>query len=104
MNVTKQKLQKKLSVACNPQYLDIIDESANHNVPEGAESHFKVVAVSEQFSGKRAVQRHQQVYALLKDELENGIHALALHLYTPQEWQEKSSAPPSPVCLGGDKR
>ena len=38
------------------------------------------------------------VYALVTDEMEKGLHALALHLYTPQEWQEIAKAPDSPAC------
>jgi BolA protein len=45
------------------------------------------VLVSPDFVGKRAVQRHQMVYALVTDEMSKGLHALALHLYTPDEWQ-----------------
>lgn len=63
-----------------------------------AETHFKCVLVSPNFVGKRAVQRHQMVYALVTDEMEKGLHALALHLYTPEEWQEISKAPDSPAC------
>lgn len=45
-NSIKLKLEKGLS----PSFLEIFNESYMHNVPEGAETHFKVVVVSEQFS------------------------------------------------------
>jgi len=36
--------------------------------------------------------------------MNNGIHALTLHLYTPAEWQDsESGAPQSPPCMGGSK-
>ena len=35
------------------------------------------------------------------DDLKNGIHALALHLYTKSEWESLGKAfPKSPNCLG----
>lgn len=40
-----------------------------HNVPAGAESHFKVTVVSEQFNGKRLVARHQWINQILAEEL-----------------------------------
>ncbi|MGM0634281.1 MAG: BolA family protein, partial [Pseudomonadota bacterium] len=67
------------------------------------ESHFKVTLVSDRFEGQRAVRRHQQVYGLLGEELDGGVHALALHLYTPEEWREQGKPPDSPDCRGGGR-
>jgi BolA protein len=79
-------------------HLDVLDESHMHS--RGQETHYKAVIVSEQFAGLNAVKRHQKVYASL-GELMGQIHALALHTYTPQEWQEQGVAPASPTCRGG---
>lgn len=94
----REKLQR-----LQPHYLDIINESHMHSGP-ATESHFKVTLVSDDFEGVRAVQRHQRVYGLLGEELSGGVHALALHLYTPREWhQRQGSAPESPACRGGSR-
>jgi BolA protein len=38
----------------------------------------------------------------LAEELAGDVHALALHTYTPEEWQARfGDAPMSPPCLGG---
>jgi BolA protein len=74
-----------------------------HNVPPGSESHFKVVLAASVFDGQRKVARHQAVYALLGDLMQGGVHALALHLYTPEEWAALGGAPASPECLGGGR-
>lgn len=92
-------IEQKLA-ALQPTHLQVINESHMHSVPENSETHFKVVLVSESFAKQRAVQRHQKVYALLADELAGPVHALALHLYTPEEWQGQS--PDSPNCMGGN--
>jgi BolA protein len=97
----REIIEEKLQGAFEPLYLEVINESHMHNVPPGSESHFKVTLVSKRFSGLRPVKRHQEVYGVLADELKGGIHALALHLYIPEEWQGK--APDSPKCLGGSK-
>ena len=40
-----------------------------HNVPDGAESHFKITVVSNVFEQLRPVQRHQKIYEILKTEM-----------------------------------
>ncbi|MEZ5435240.1 MAG: BolA/IbaG family iron-sulfur metabolism protein [Pseudomonadales bacterium] len=80
-----------------PDYVELVNESHMHSVPPGSESHFKLVLVTEQFAGLRAVARHQKVYAALGEVMQQ-IHALALHTYTPAEWQAQGMAPASPQC------
>ena len=97
-------IEQKLANDFNPLHLEVINESSNHNVPEGSESHFKVVVVSPTFEGKNLLARHRLINATLADELNGHIHALAIHTYTEEEWQETSGgAPMSPPCLGGGK-
>lgn len=99
------EIEAKLTKALQPRHLEVINESSNHNVPPGSESHFKVVIVSEAFDGKMLVARHRMINEILADELQHKIHALAMHTYTPEEWNEISGqAPASPPCLGGGKR
>lgn len=97
-------IEAKLATAINPLHLEVINESSNHNVPPGSESHFKVVIVSNDFDGLMLIKRHRMVNDILADELQNKIHALALHTYTEEEWKAASgNAPMSPPCLGGSK-
>lgn len=97
--VLRQKLESGLAL----DHCEVINESHGHNVPKGSETHFKVVLVSPDFSGMRAVARHQKVYGLVSEELKGGVHALALHTYSPEEWLLQGSAPESPACRGGSK-
>ena len=94
---TETGIRDKLA-PLSPTYIEVINESHMHAGP-AVDSHFKLVVVSEQFSGLRAVQRHQTVYKLLSDELAGPVHALALHLYTSEEWQD-ANVPLSPSCQG----
>ena len=100
----QENIYSKLQQALKPLHLEVIDESHMHNVPEGSESHFRVVLVSDQFEGKPLLQRHRAVNGILAEQLTGGVHALALHTMTPEEWFAKGgTAPTSPPCLGGGK-
>lgn len=44
-------IERKLRDELEPSHLEVINESGMHNAPAGAESHFKVVVVSEKFEG-----------------------------------------------------
>jgi BolA protein len=100
----QQQINDKLRQQFAPQYLEVVNESNNHNVPAGSESHFKVTIVADAFADKRLIQRHRLVNKVLANELADDIHALALHTYTAAEWSEKfGQVPDSPQCLGGSK-
>nr|WP_299243855.1 BolA/IbaG family iron-sulfur metabolism protein [uncultured Halomonas sp.] len=97
------RIEDKLQTL-DPGYLAVENESHMHSVPPNSETHFKVILASSRFEGLMPVKRHQQVYAVLADELAGPVHALALHLYTPQEWAARSGvSPDSPNCRGGGR-
>jgi len=101
----KQSIEEKLARAIDLKHLDVINESGSHNVPPGAESHFKVVLVSDDFADDKLVQRHRRVNRALAEELQGPIHALAIHAYTEDEWRQRNGdAPMSPPCMGGQKK
>ena len=100
--VENQILSKLIQVFA-PVHLQVENESHMHSVPAGSETHFKVVLACADFTGKRQVQRHQAVYACLADNLKNGVHALALHTFSPEEWSATTQVPASPNCMGGSK-
>lgn len=91
----------------DPTHLSLDNESHKHaGYFEGKESHFKLVVVSQAFTTKRLVARHQMIYALVQPLMTaNGgtVHALAIHAYTPDEWAAQSQAPDSPNCAGQNK-
>ena len=96
-------IEEKLNAAFSPTHLEVINESNNHNVPPGSESHFKVVIVSKEFEESRLIKRHRSVNAALSEELSGSVHALAIHTYTEKEWADfyANNTPSSPNCLGG---
>ncbi len=91
----REQIEAKLRAAFTPVHLEVHDESYRHNVPAGAESHFKVVIVSDSFVSQRFLARHRAIYSELADELAGSVHALALHTYTIKEWEGLQDAVPS---------
>lgn len=54
---------------------------------EGDGRHWYATIVSAEFAGRRAIQRHQLVYATLGAKMQNDeVHALSMKTYTPAEW------------------
>ena len=99
-----ERIETALQVL-SPVHLELINESNQHNVPAGSESHWNVVVVSAAFEGLRLVKRQRTVYGALKAEMAGGIHALTMKTLTPAEWTAAGGvvSNPSPPCLGGSK-
>ncbi|KAI9915210.1 hypothetical protein PsorP6_008661 [Peronosclerospora sorghi] len=98
-----RRIHKKLVAAFAPLHLEVINESHMHNVPKGSETHFKVVVVTDQFDGKPLIERHRMVNTVVKEELNEGVHALSILSKTPKQWEGSTDVKPSPSCLGGMK-
>jgi BolA protein len=84
-----EKLERKLTGAFAPAYLQIEDDSARHaghaGARQGGESHFNVVIESAAFEGVSRVQRQRMVYAALAEELAGPVHALSVKALAPGE-------------------
>jgi BolA protein len=76
-------------ISLRPTRLDVVNESHLHaghrSSPGTGESHFRVLIVSEAFTGKSRVERHRIVNDLLSNELKNAVHALAIKACAPGE-------------------
>jgi len=80
-------IREKLSAALAPVELDVINESELHaghrSSPGTGESHFRVHIVAPAFAGKSRLERHRMVNDVLAEELDGGIHALAVRAEAP---------------------
>ncbi len=100
----RERIESKLMAAFEPTVLEVINESHMHNVPKGAETHFRVVVVSRVFEAEpTAVARHRLVYGALAEETSSGLHALTMTVRTPAEWDRSPLPLASPPCLGGSR-
>ena len=96
-------IESKVRGAFAVQHMDLANESHMHSVPANSETHFRLVLVSDSFDGMPRVRRHQAVYAVLDTEMQQGVHALALHTFTPAEWAARGeNTHASPSCRGGN--
>jgi acid stress-induced BolA-like protein IbaG/YrbA len=60
--------------------------ACTHLEVDGDGQHFNATIVSDAFVGKRPIQRHQIVYAVLGDRMREEIHALSMKTLTPEEF------------------
>jgi len=92
--VYSTRIREKLTQALNPSRLVLVDESHKHAVHREdsglGETHFRLEIVSSSFEGEHLVARHRKVYDILKDELDERVHALSLSTKTSEEAPEEA--------------
>ncbi|WP_269532381.1 BolA family transcriptional regulator [Chitinimonas sp. BJYL2] len=84
---TPDKIRAKLA-SLAPTVLELTDDSAKHAGHAGAASgggHYRLVIVSEQFTGLALIARHRLIYDALGDMMRQDIHALAIDAKTQSE-------------------
>ena len=87
MSEIQDTIKKTLIKEFNPSVLKIVNESYMHSVPKNAETHFKLVIVSDSFNNVSQVKRHQIIYKSLEDIM-NQIHALSINSYDEAEYSK----------------
>ena len=74
----------KLSQKFGPRALEVIDESSRHQGHAGSrpggETHFRIRIVADSLAGKSRVAQHRAIMEALSDELQGGVHALAIEV------------------------
>ncbi|KAH1113852.1 hypothetical protein J1N35_007230 [Gossypium stocksii] len=86
MGVTKEQVESSLTSNLKPSHLEVIDTSG------GCGASFVIEIVSEQFEGKRLLERHRIVNAALEEEMKQ-IHALSIKkALTPEQWKQQQEA------------
>ena len=91
MSSLAQQMAQCLRERLQPDFLEVLDESAAHAGHAGANgsgygTHFRVRLTSPLFTGLPRIGRHRLVYDALQELIDQGVHALAI---------ETLSAPPS---------
>ncbi len=75
--MTADELKSIIAAGLKCDYLEL----------EGDGRHWSATIVSNEFEGKRAIQRHQRVYATLGAKMHTDeVHALSMKTFTPAEW------------------
>ena len=103
VDATANKLLEMVLTPLNVSHHQLVNDSQKHS-GSATDSHYNLVLVSDDFAGIGPVKRHQQVYALVGELMNNPIHALALHCYTADQWQTKQEKMPATApCMGANK-
>jgi acid stress-induced BolA-like protein IbaG/YrbA len=77
MPMTAEQLQTLIAAGLPCEHLEVTGDGR----------HWSAVIVSPAFEGKRAIQRHQAVYATLGQRMQTDeVHALSMKTLTPAEW------------------
>lgn len=83
-------IHQKITQALSPVSLEIINESHLHaghqeSFDGSGETHLRIKVVAEIFSGMSRVDRHRRINALVQEEIEQGLHAIAIEAKSPSE-------------------
>ena len=84
----QNRIETALTEKFAPERLVVINESHLHagHHHSGSDHHDAFDGTGEtHFSGMSRIERHRAVNALLKDELEGGLHAMAVEASAPGE-------------------
>jgi acid stress-induced BolA-like protein IbaG/YrbA len=80
--MTAQELQTLIQASLRCEFIEV----------DGDGRHWSATIVSDEFEGKRAIARHQRVYATLGARMHTDeVHALSMKTYTPAEWKTASA-------------
>ncbi|MFA7414572.1 MAG: BolA family protein [Rhizobium sp.] len=86
----RSSIEAKLTKAFHPERLIVLDESMQHaghqpDITGTGETHMRIRIVAHAFSGMSRIARHRAITELLKEELDAGLHALAIEPAAPGE-------------------
>ncbi len=84
------QIEEKILAELAPEHLEVINESHLHaghqpGFDGTGESHMRVRIVASAFEGVNRVMRHRKINELLKEEIDRGLHALAIDAKAPSE-------------------
>ena len=87
-----QAIEEKIRRELAPQSLEIVNESHLHaghqeSFDGTGETHLRIRIVSDAFEGLSRVDRHRRLNALVSDEMDKGLHAIAIEAKAPSELQ-----------------
>ena len=78
-NQIKEKINKKI----NPENVTLIDNSKLHIKHKSFDSnkfHLKIIIKSEKLRSMSKIMAHKEIFSILKDEMNNKIHALEIEI------------------------
>lgn len=85
-----QSIENKIRQALSPEVVEIINESHLHaghqeHFDGSGETHLRIKVVAQVFEGMSRVNRHRAINELVQDEIDQGLHAIAMETMAPSE-------------------
>ena len=77
------EIKKKISNTINPENVTIIDNSSLHSKHKSFDIkklHLKLIIESKKLKKMNKIEAHKQIFSILKDEMNNRIHALEIEI------------------------
>ena len=78
------KVKEKVNRKINPENIILIDNSHLHIKHKSFDSnklHIKIIIKSEKLKNMNKIMAHKEIYSILKDEMNNKIHALEIEIH-----------------------
>ena len=78
------KIKEKINKKVNPENLILIDNSSFHTKHKSFDSnkfHLKIIIKSEKLKKMDKIAAHKKIFSILKDEMNNKIHALEIEIH-----------------------
>ena len=78
-----KKIEEKINSEINPEDIVLIDNSYLHSKHKSFDSnkfHIKLIIKSEKLKGMKKIQAHKKIFSILKDEINQKIHALEIEI------------------------
>ncbi len=78
------KIKEKVSRKINPENIILIDNSHLHTKHKSFDLnklHLKIIIKSEKLKNMNKIMAHKEIYSILKDEMNNKIHALEIEIH-----------------------
>ena len=94
----KSQIEELCTKALNFNFISIENESHLHSTSQNAERHFKLTLVSNDFLNMSLIKRHKHIYKIL-NEIMPKIHALAIHAFTEEEFENNTINTNSTDCI-----
>ena len=78
-----EEIKKKINNKINPDNIVIIDNSSLHKTHKSFDPnkyHLKIIITSKKLKEMNKIEAHRQIFSILKDEMNNSIHALEIEI------------------------
>ena len=77
------EIKKKITKEINPDNIILIDNSHLHKKHKSFDInkfHFKIIIESKKLKKMNKIEAHKKIFSILKEEMENKIHALEIEI------------------------